>query len=510
MLEPNPGTRSAGTSDRSSLEARLRNTSRTLESDRLIMARKIGEIACELDPDNPLRAIRKLFEQIEWQSKWDKRKRLVLLPDDDKPAAQLQASGDTWRRLINAAADASTSKSCLDGDRAARTDRMFRRVLAGTSFLPIAPELKGTGQTLAEDFLPALIHSVLEPVTRQTALVDLWRVAGNTVIRLATEGRLDSQDSTAFLVDADAIGFRAANVSGERCFLTNKSDGYDEWEFPSVLLGRVTRNINTRIFVLPHHIRSKFDGWGLEEMQHEPIDGARSESGDFETRQWLQSELRNRSVSYDDWVENSYFDLNGYGWTNGWFAANYNLNLSIRPRDNGQAGLWLEATHCWEETLQPSRDLHPNKAWRKGGHYVERGALDGFRHSGHVALTWVSGDEAKGGKETYCVGYVDGELDFQVPGGWLDDWFTGQLDSTLTCLGGGASFHSKIPINPEVPDVYWKHTPLGVLFGNAAAANSDRVSNVLLRYAQQISDVGHAFLERMKQDYIAAAGLKPV
>ena len=160
-----------------SLERELKSLPRLAPKDRARMAQNLGVLAVRLSPEAPLKGARMMFEKLggEWQAKWRKRRRLLLLPDEILNEDDVVESGPpTFVRLAKAGGEllaAGSSDALVDRQRL----DALRELIKGTSFgKDPSPESASlaTGRELLTDALDRIARSI----DQKTSILELWNV----------------------------------------------------------------------------------------------------------------------------------------------------------------------------------------------------------------------------------------------------------------------------------------------------------------------------------------------
>ena len=155
----------------------MKSTPRLARKDRARMARNLGVLAKRLSPDRPLESARQMFEKLggEWQAKWRKRRRLLLLPDETLNEDDVvESGGATFIRLAKAAGEllaAGSGEPLVEKSRLAA----LRDLLQGTMFLEeLPPEsaYMATGRELLADALDRIAQNI----DQKTQLRELWSI----------------------------------------------------------------------------------------------------------------------------------------------------------------------------------------------------------------------------------------------------------------------------------------------------------------------------------------------
>jgi hypothetical protein len=138
--------------------------SRHSHEDRVRMATNLGVLAKRLSPNDPRKGARRMFEKlgVDWKSKWDKRHRLLLYPDEPVGKEDLESRGATFIRLAEAAGEllaVGRSDALVEKQK----EWAIRFLLSGTRWMDELPEESpalATGRELLEDALDRIDRNI--------------------------------------------------------------------------------------------------------------------------------------------------------------------------------------------------------------------------------------------------------------------------------------------------------------------------------------------------------------
>lgn len=431
----------------------LQNTARIPLEDRPVLAKNLGKLAEMLNLTNPLKGARRMFEQSA-QSKWDKRKRLLRLPDE-KPSdpADHNVYEGSGQFYVLLAKEAGRLLSTSDDPRAIRRSirQALRHLMSGTSFLPRhLPASPGEADVV--ELLHRLSEIVSSKVLEHTPIRDLWRLLDRTPIEFVS---LD-EATRASLVE----------VVGR--------SGVWDWASPAVRLGSVARLMKARMFVLPEE-------WATT-VEREPYAMASEELA-----AWLQAMGATSEQLPDvEWSEEA-----GWGWKSMPLSVVHAVDLVLAPTTEAHAGLQLEV--FGEDGLYPTfvgeadcviSEMLVRDAYEQVCHDFWLGDLP-------VKALWSPGWAAPDGRAR-LIGFFDHWSDYAlqpacgaVADGWVEDGLIGDILLSPAC-----TFYPTI----EAPDA---DGPMPCHEKSAAAAilrnlehASVRIDQILIRHAELIARAG--------------------
>lgn len=501
---------------------KLRLSGRTTRDDAILLAKRLGEIAQKLTPNNPKATARKWFDALWDGDRWEKRKRYILFSGETAPNP-VASNGADWAALIlHAATDLYPDEHSTS---VKERSRICRDVLRGTSYLS-APNLGPLQSDSAQTLMVDLAKKTCEAIEAKTEIVELWEALEQTPFALQSydfqqqeqdEEEIDDPFVTAmrttmrasYRFDGDAfsqgpLGDAArlgAEVSQYRYqqwpdsnyrFEPRTDYGFEDWPFPIIKLGLIGYRRKGRIFVIPHNFVSDLP------FDQEFEDGEKF--ADDRVFEWLVAKQIVPDQDNARLPEIAYSDALGYGWKPFTFDVPRKVWLEVKSRADGSPGLWLSSfapdnVHCFP--ILPNMDTLAIEA--------ARGAMSllGFlpaslMWSWYEFLEWPVDDRAfmvnSGIPAGAFSGLLDREsLDESDVEGWIDDLDNAELQEFLFRLPPNARFCPSISTDYDLPPACRAGTIAAAIISNAGSALDERVAIQLLNQAKVISANGLAF-----------------
>ncbi|MEH6790619.1 hypothetical protein [Parasphingorhabdus sp.] len=496
----------------------LRQSPRTDRDDAILIAKRLGEIAEKLSPQQPKAVAHKWFDALWNGDRWEKRKRYVLFHGETAPDP-VASNGADWAALIEHAAKSlfPDESNTSEKERA----RSCRDVLRGTTYLPAlstAPLRSESAQTL----LVTLTAKICDAIEAQTDIGELWEAMDQAPFAIHSydfvkptyddEDSVDPFDATLRLhdrYDGDAYSKgplgeasrKAGEVSGflyrQRSdqsyrFEPSTRNADESWQFPTISLGLAGYRHESRIFVIPHDF--------LDDL---PFGRERYEDGETEDDELIYEWLVMKNVSPDDrkakLPEVTYSEYHGFGWKPFTYDVPRPVWLKVKPRPDSGAGLWLTAPAedmgiCYpvlsgldalaiQARMRPFR-WHSFIPQRYNLHY------DYLRWPDYTPEFMTGADLPLGAASGLLEEPYHEMIDIE---GWLDDLDNGELQEFLFRLAPRSRFCPSIVLDEELPPPCRSGTIAAAIFSNAGSARDERMAMQLISQAGVIAANGLDF-----------------
>lgn len=474
----------------------MRRRTRIDPADRRLLAERLGEIAAKQSPDKPSAAAKKWFERAWHGDRWEKRKRFILFPgeavSDPHSESTFVASGSDWAKLIDEAAQSLFPAD--DKPSALERERVRRRVLQGTEFLPALPPLP-LGMEGAQDVLASLAAKVSQKFERETEIVRLWEILATTPIGIThydpewAEDELNAYMSGP-LGQAAKLAGRVRGLSEEHIF--KPSESYDhEWCYPSVQLGLRGHRRQTRMFVVPFNFREQFRDDELLDVD--------------EMLEWAAAKGLISWDSYEGLPEVEFDEDKGYGWRDFPHKLLQPVWLSIRPKTDSSPGLWVTAGSDECCRYPDIRDID-TLAIAAGGRPIsvagtmwDANFIDwpGEYDPDYGSVEWpkedprflIDGIPPPGAAS----GVIESDFEtFPSIGGWIDDRDNLELQDILFRNPSGTRFCPSIETADDPPPCQ-AGTVAASIISNIGCAEDDRFFSSLINEAKDCARAGIEF-----------------
>lgn len=320
----------------------LRATTRLNKPDRPVMASNLGRMAARLNENNPLAAVKSIFE-IAWpgdNTKWAKRKRLVRMPGeelgDPEDYGSYEAAGAPYLHLACAIARLS-SPSEKEENLKAEQERRVAELLWGTSLRPGASLADET--TVDARNLMVQLASIVAAQISETGIQKLWETLQDSPFRridveFAIKNRKFGEDLIPIKgADGAPLNFHNAREFGELFGL------HIGWSRPKIFIGWLLRRFAVDVLVPPEDVRLQAD---QDENPDDP---------DLNKLEMWASEWANvGSNGKEDKLPTHYFDEDlGHGWTQADFDIVYGVYARAVPDSSNGVQVTLNFEDCADD-----------------------------------------------------------------------------------------------------------------------------------------------------------------
>jgi hypothetical protein len=532
---------------RSVIEKVTARSPRVSSEDRLMISRKLGELAAQLDPEHPDRPAKRWFSK--WDGdRWNKRKKFIQFPGeksrDPSLPGQIAANSGDWTGLINAAAEDCHPGSGIVAER--DRERLRRQILRGTTYLPEV-DRPNEADFGAQDLLQRLADKICTHLRSIPGLTQLWQALDATPFQINWAGNSDFAGSKYDSDTLEAASRGASEIAdlipwsenqrydqddkyrfGAESILSAERegawgidiDGQDkvDWSFPRVRLGLIGIRRDARIFEIPNGFIS------LAASDSDPSPDPAHAASDWLCAKgiWGPDDLSLPEVAYDAQT--------GFGWKPFSYDIVREVWLECRPKTNGEPGLWMTISQGDElstrfypvlsnlDCLAVEAACPPVMLRNLPFSPVEMGGLitdAGYLPSDYELLEWPASDPVfyPDGDGSLLGVALSGLIERQdaddwlseesIPdsAGWLDDLDNHELQSLIFRNPRGARFLPSIAVDEEAPLPCRAGTIAGALFANLVCLADERVASELASAAERISQAGLAFHNELLGHY---------
>lgn len=442
---------------------KLRSTSRVKLADRPLIAKALGNLACELSPDDPLQTVRAWFDTC-WPhgDRWQKRRRYVQLPSDkerdETKNDSFISSGRDWAALIEEAIKFALARSNEAGDQYDRARKKYiRTILAGTDFGP-ALEFDPSADVTARGLVASFARKVEQQLFDKTGLVELWAHR-----------------------------------------LTKGADGIEIHYFDGVniKLGYLMKRRRVAAFLVQAHL---FGADASTVGDDQEAKAVRCIDWLHDHKFFAQDDFRLPAIKYDEAV--------GFGWCELESIDVSTVFLSIEEKPDGTPGLelWVgrnETGHNYWPATHSTSMLKAALRLYDGSFAFESMALDYYdSRIEYEFVDWslidqfeTDGIEIAEQKIIPRYFIVDDLRDIpEEPSGWLSNENDAEVQRLLFAHEPDTWFHPQIAVVDDEETPALEGTVAAAIFANMKCAEEDQIGHRLIAEAENLA---RPHLERM-------------
>ncbi|OBV11377.1 hypothetical protein I603_0820 [Erythrobacter dokdonensis DSW-74] len=425
-------------------------------ADRPLIAKALGNLACELSPDEPLQTVRAWFDTC-WPhgDRWQKRRRYVQLPSDkerdETKNDSFISSGRDWAALIEEAIKFALARSHVIGDQYDRAHAKYiRTILAGTEFGPKL-EFDPSADVTARGLIASFARKVEQQLSDKTRLVELW---AHRLKKCADGIQIHYLDSV------------------------------------DIKLGYLMKRRRVAAFVVPAHL---FGADGSTAGDDQETKAVRCIDWLHDRKFLTQGDFRLPAIKYDEAV--------GFGWCELESIDVSTVNLSIEEKPDGTPGLelWVgrnETGHnYWPAT--PRTPMLKVALQRYYDRIIfESVELDHFdSRIEYEFVDWslidqfqTDGFEITEQKIIPRYFIVDDLRDIPgEPSGWLHDKNDAEVHRLLFAHEPDTWFHPQIAVLDDEETPALEGTVAAAIFANMKCPEEDQIGHKLIAEAESLA-----------------------
>jgi hypothetical protein len=252
------------------------------KADRPKMAQNLGRMAASLCPTNPINGARQMFDKA-WpgpggEAKWNKRKRLLRLPNEapSDPYAEgaYDAAGAAYKRLAEAFSELRTESPNTEVQRTDK-ESCIRDLMQGTSLLPTEPilsKIDANSRSLILELLAKICKRV-KSETRLSELIQLLEFAPFKVVYDDKEPRKSLPSEGLEQAAQGANALPEYYTGGRKVRFTDWNDPRESisgnWYLPVIDIGNIVYSYKSSIFMFPRDfvaLLPRYDDYKSREM----------------------------------------------------------------------------------------------------------------------------------------------------------------------------------------------------------------------------------------------------
>lgn len=241
---------------------KLRSTGRLDQSDRIKLARKLGEAAAKLNPRSSKKGAALIIRRADGDNSSLRPDRFFFHEGNSQPET-LAATGATWARLIEAAARLQSEAADQEGvGRDSRNRNGLRRILGGTTFLPHSAT-ESAQPNRAVELLEVATRHIAKRIERETRLTELWRNLHDSPfsVHQLDEGEEEPPGPVPQASKlARRVGVFVSEEMNDRCYFGDigGTDADTGWSRPTLRIGYLSKIVRIPAFRIPKEFSEKF------------------------------------------------------------------------------------------------------------------------------------------------------------------------------------------------------------------------------------------------------------